>query len=264
MMQSLNLFQRQVDQHNSAGPFTLQDIPAEHVVLRETARIVCQSEPTSAGADRIRYLRMRLHEPWAAGKLKTLLITSPLASDGKSTIALNLATALAEGGKRTVVLVDGDLHRSPLLGRFGLPARSQGLADCVENGSNPLSATMRLEPLGWYLLPAGKPSANPTELLQSKALSGIMQRLSAHFDWILIDSPPVLPLTDALSLKQHADASLIVVRAGSTPKDAVDEAVTLLGHQHVLGIVLNRVEGLNRRYQKYGYNRDSRSNTEHS
>jgi capsular exopolysaccharide synthesis family protein len=264
MMQSLNLFQRQVDQHNSAGPFTLQDIPAEHVVLRATARIVCQSEPTSPGADRIRYLRMRLHEPWAAGKLKTLLITSPLASDGKSTIALNLATALAEGGKRTVVLVDGDLHHSPLLGRFGLPARSQGLADCVENGSNPLSAIMRLEPLGWYLLPAGKPGANPTELLQSKALSSVMQKLAAHFDWILIDSPPVLPLTDALSLKQHAEASLIVVRAGSTPKDAVDEAVTLLGNQHVLGIVLNGVEGLNRRYHKYGYHRDSRSNTERS
>ena len=257
MMQSVNLFPRPVGQHNGAEPSTLQDIPAEQVVLRATTRIVFQTEPTSPAADRIRYLRMRLREPWEAGKLKTVLITSPLAHEGKSTITLNLATALAEGGKRTVVLVEADLHYSPLLGQFGLPARSEGFADCVKNGSNPLSATIRLEPLGWYLLPAGKPGANPTELLQTKALSSVMQKLSAHFDWVLIDSPPVLPLTDALSLKQHADASLVVVRAGSTPKDAIEEAITLLGPQHVLGIVLNGVEGLNSLYYKYGYYRDS-------
>jgi polysaccharide biosynthesis transport protein len=253
MIQSLNLFPfpRPVSQHIGAGPSTLQDIPATDVVLRPTTRIVFQSEPTSPGADRIRYLRLRLCEPWAAGKRKTVLVTSPLAHDGKSTIALNLATSLAEGGKRTVVLVEADLHHPALLGQLGLPARSEGLAHCVVNDSNPLSATIRLEPLGWYLLPAGKVVANPTELLQTKALSSVMQRLSAHFDWILIDSPPVLPLTDAVVLKQHADASLMVVRAGSTPKEAIDEAITLVGRQHVFGIVLNGVEGANSLYLKY-------------
>src|SRR5215472_8637704 len=182
MTQSFNLFPRPVGQHEGAGPSTLQDIPAEHVVVRATTRIVVQTEPTSPAADRIRYLRMRLREPWEAGKLKTLLITSPLAHDGKSTIALNLATALAEGRKRTVVLVEADLHHSPLLGELGLPARSEGLAKCLENASNPLSATIRLEPLGWYLLPAGKSSGHPTELLQTKTLPSIMQQLSAHFD----------------------------------------------------------------------------------
>src|SRR5215471_17966426 len=106
MIQTLNLSLGPVEQHKSAGPSTLQDIPASQVVLRPTTRIVLQSEPTSPGADRIRYLRMRLREPWEAGKLKTLLITSPLAHDGKSTIALNLATALAEERKRTVVIVE--------------------------------------------------------------------------------------------------------------------------------------------------------------
>jgi len=258
MIESLNLFplQRPVNQHIGAGPSTLQDIPAEHVVLRPTTRLVFQSEPTSPSADRIRYLRMRLRQVAEAGKLKSLLITSPLAEDGKSTIALNLATALAEGGKRKVVLVEGDFHHSALLSHLGIPARSEGLAHCVANGSNPLSATIRLEPLGWYLLPAGKPGANSTELLQTKALSSVMQRLSAHFEWILIDSPPVLALTDALSLNQHADASLMVVRAGSTPKDAIDEAARLLGPQQILGIVLNGIEGCSR-YYKYGYYRDT-------
>src|SRR5262249_51717311 len=154
-------------------------------------------------------------EPWEAGKLRTLLITSPVAHEGKSTIAMNLATALAEGGTRTVLVVEGDLHRAPLRAELGLATRSEGLAEGLEKGLNPISATILLEPLGWYLLAAGKTVANPAELLQTKALSGAMQTLSHHFDWILIDSPPVLPLTDALLLKQHADASLMVVRAGS-------------------------------------------------
>jgi capsular exopolysaccharide synthesis family protein len=255
MIQSFNLFPfpGPVNQQIDAGPSTLQDIPAEHVVLRPAMRMVFQSEPTSPGADRIRNLRMRLRQFGEAGKLKSLLITSPLVHDGKSTIALNLATALAEGGKHKVVLVEGDFYHPALLSHLGIPARSEGLAHCVANGSNPLSATIRLEPLGWYMLPAGKVCANPAELLQTKSLSSIMQRLSTDFEWILIDSPPVLPLTDTLSLKQHADASLMVVRAGSTPKDAIDEALMLLGPQHVLGIVLNGVEGLSRQYYRSGY-----------
>src|SRR5262249_37435777 len=115
MIQMLNLPLGPVGQDKSAGPSTLQDIPAEHVVLRPTTRMVFQSEPTSPGADRIRYLRMRLRQVAEAGKLKSLLITSPSAEDGKSTIALNLATALAEGGQRKVVLVEGDFHHSALL-----------------------------------------------------------------------------------------------------------------------------------------------------
>jgi Mrp family chromosome partitioning ATPase len=90
------------------------------------------------------------------------------------------------------------------------------LAACVENGSNPLSATISLEPLG-CLLRSGNVDINSTELLETKVLSSVIQRLSAHFDWILVDSPPVLPLTDTL-FKQPADGSLLMVRPGNTPE----------------------------------------------
>src|SRR5262249_46983269 len=101
---------------------------------------------------------------------------------------------------------------------------------------------------------SGKPRGNPTELLQSESLSGIMQGLSQNFDWILIDSPPVLPLTDALSLARQADASLLVIRAGRTQREALEQTLTLLPPEHVLGVLLNGVEGLNRLYSKYhGY-----------
>jgi Mrp family chromosome partitioning ATPase len=78
-----------------------------------------------------------------------------------------------------------------------------------------------------------------------------MESLSPHFDWILIDSPPVAPLTDALSWKERADATLLVVRAGCTPTQATEEALTLVGRKHVLAIILNGVEGLDRTYKKY-------------
>jgi capsular exopolysaccharide synthesis family protein len=196
---------------------------------------------------------MRLRELWNAGKLRSLLITSPLPEDGKSTIALNLATALAEQGKCTVLLLEADLHKPSLSQHLEIETRP-GLAECLEDGLNPMKVVRRLEPLGWYLLSSGKPRSNPTELLQSENLSGIMQDLSPNFDWILIDSPPVLPLTDALSLARQADASLLVIRAGRTPREALEQTLKLLPPEHVLGVLLNGLEGLNRLYSKYyGY-----------
>jgi protein-tyrosine kinase len=225
-------------------------IQAEEVHAQPEGRIVFHTDPTSPGADRFRLLRMRLQQLGNARKLKTLLITSPLPGDGKSTIALNLATALAEGGKRTVLLIEADLHRSCLVQQLGLKAGS-GLAECLEGGLDPLSAVRRLEPLGWYLMTAGQPHSNPTELLQGETLSVVMQKLSPHFDWILIDSPPVAPLTDTLSLWRHTNASLLVSRAGRTPSGHLERAISLLGREHVLGVVLNGIEELDQLYPGY-------------
>jgi len=246
---------KNVDKAIQPDEMSLDGISIEEVQVQPSSRIVMQTDPRSAGADRFRFLRMCLRELWSAGKLKTLQITSPLQQEGKSTIALNLATALAEGGKRTVLLIEADLHRPTLTEQLGLEKRT-GLADCLEEGSlNPITVVRRLEPLGWYLLPAGDPRSNPTELLQTEAFAGVLQTLSPHFDWILIDSPPVIPLTDALSLARQANATLLVAREGRTPREAVEKAIAVLGRQRVLGIVLNAVDGLDRMYSGYyGYN----------
>jgi Mrp family chromosome partitioning ATPase len=89
----------------------------------------------------------------------------------------------------------------------------------------------------------------------------MMESLSPHFDWILIDSPPVAPLTDALSWKERADATLLVARAGRTPTHATEEALDLLGRKHVLAIILNGVEGLDRAYKKYYKTYNDRSSS---
>jgi capsular exopolysaccharide synthesis family protein len=204
--------------------------------------ILFHRDPSGTGADRFRLLRMRLRDIWRTGKLKSILITSPLPEEGKSTTALNLASALMEERGCKVLLVEADLHRGSLNEQLGLNPHS-GLTECLQTGINPLLAVRRIDPVGWYFLSRGKPCAgSPTELLQPQELSTILKNLSPYFDWIIIDSPPVLSLSDAVALAQHTDGTLLVVKAGRTPVKAVEDAVARLGRKHVLGVVLNGVE----------------------
>ena len=131
------------------------------------------------------------------------------------------------------------------------------MAECLhDDHRDPLSAIRRVDPFGWYLLPAGEPIKNPTELLQTPAFATIMQRVLPHFDLVLIDSPPAVFLTDAVSLQQHADASLLVVRAGITPREAVEHATELLGSKNVFGIVLNGVDPRDHIHSRYQYSEE--------
>lgn len=234
-------------------PEELRNVPTDTVTEEHTGRIALLTEPKSPGADRFRYLRMRLRELAALVKLKTLVITSALPRDGKSTVALNLATALAERGRRRVLLIEADLHCPSILNTLGLNCPT-GLAECLESGADPFLALRRLDPFMWYLLPAGQAVGNPTEILQSETFGHLIAKVSPHFDWVLVDTPPVEPLLDALLVAKSADASILVVRAGQTPQAAVDEAISLLGAQNIAAVVFNGAEGLNKLYSKYsGY-----------
>jgi len=232
------------------GASGLEGIPVEEVDLKRLRRVPLVTEPRGGAADRFRFLRLRVLEFQNQKPCRRLLVTSPLPKDGKSTIALNLATALADAGKRNILLIDADPHHATVTRQLGLPGRP-GLTECLQAGADPMSTVLRLEPLACYFLPAGAPAGNPGELLQSAGLPRVLAALSARFDWTILDSPPVAPFSDVLSLKSEADGTLLVVRAGHTPGDAVEEALKLLGREHVLGIVLNAVEGLDRLYTKY-------------
>ncbi|MGO9228066.1 MAG: CpsD/CapB family tyrosine-protein kinase [Bryobacteraceae bacterium] len=237
----------------SGSPPDSGELPGTLVECAEIVpecRLVFHTDPCSPSADRYRLLRMRLRELGSSGKLKTVLITSPLPNDGKSTVCLNLATALAEGGNKNVLVMEADLHQPALTGRLGLEAWS-GLAECLEDTVDPQSAIRRIDPLNWYLLPAGGSRANASELLQTAALSRVMSRILPHFDWILVDSPPVLPLSDATSLTRHADATLLVARAGRTAREAIEETISIIGRPRIVGMVLNGTSSSDRPYSKY-------------
>jgi capsular exopolysaccharide synthesis family protein len=233
------------------NPLSLDQIPIAQVVATPEMRLIYQSDPHSVGADRFRLMRLRLQSPWFAGRVKKLLVTSPLPGDGKSTIALNLSAALSENGKSKVLLIEADLHHSPLSRTLGLDL-IPGLAECLQSSLNPLGVVRHLMPLDWYLLPAGHARMNPAELFQGPELPKVMGQLSAHFDWLVLDSSPVILLSEALSLKEQSDASLLVVRAGRTSQDVVEDAIRHLGKGHLLGMVLNGVELSDLKSSKYG------------
>lgn len=221
------------------------------VQAKSVERIVGHTDPSSYGANRFRLLRVYLGNLWRDGTLRTLLVTSPVPQDGKTTVSLNLATTLSEHGAKKVLLVDADLHRRSVGEHLGLDAHI-GLTECLLDGLDPRSAIQRVEPLGWYYLAAGKRElSNPTDLLRAPEISQLLRRLSSDFDWVLIDSPPVLPLTDALILAQAVDGVLLVARAGQTPSKAIEDTIGLVGQKRILGMVLNGVEETDHPYSKY-------------
>lgn len=248
-------FLETMERANSA----LHEVPVERACLRPESRVVLYSDPRGAGAERFRLLRANLSHWQAAKKIKTLLVTSALPQEGKSLMALNLATALAGQPGRAVLLLECDLRRASLRPLLSLPSWP-GLSHCLQNGSDPFSALRRIEPLGFHLLPAGDETPNPVELLQSQRFPELMRQLASFFDWIVIDSPPVTPLADTVVLKAHVDATLVVVRAGVTPRELVTEAVERLGSEGMIGVLLNGAEGLHDsyyRYYQYGRNNGS-------
>jgi capsular exopolysaccharide synthesis family protein len=186
----------------------------------------------------------------ASASRGSIVAVNAITQTDTGTVSLNLATALAEHGKRRVLLLEADFFRPSLSRTLGVP-RASGLAECLQSNSDPFAALRRIEPLGWYFLPAGTSLSNPTELVHSAVFSPLVDMFETRFDWILVDSPPIAPVADILALRAQADGCVLVVRAGQTQREMVDEAVRQLGRQYVLAIVLNGVEGLDRQHSKY-------------
>ena len=231
---------------------TLERAPVTQVTVLPDARIATFSDASGVAADRFRLLRMRLKELRSAAKVKTVLVSSPIPEDGKTTIALNLATLLTESGKRKVLLVEADMHRPGIAKALKIPPKP-GLAECLHTGADPVSKLERVAPLDFYLLQAGNPAPSSAgELLEGETLGEVFRRLQPLFDWVIIDTPPVGILTDAVALSRHADTSLLVVRANKTPRAAVETSLGMMGKQHVLGIIVNGEEGLSESYMRYG------------
>jgi succinoglycan biosynthesis transport protein ExoP len=232
----------------------LESVPAERVEISADSRLFAWDNPGSLWADRFRIIRMNLQKLQSAGKLRTLLLTSPSPQEGKSTIALNLATALVgkekHKEKNKVLLLEADLRCPALASRLGLKPWP-GLSECLETDADPLLSLRRIEPLGFFLLPAGRPTGDPAELLQSRRLTDILRTLSSLFDFVILDCPPTSPVVDTLAIKSRTDASLLVVRAGKTARESIEQSIQQLGKDHVIGIVLNRLPGLEKQYSSY-------------
>lgn len=201
-------------------------------------KLVYFSEPNGMAAEKFRFLGVRLRQMQQSRSLKKLLITSSIPQEGKSTVAANLACTLARRGQRRTLLLDGDLRRPTIAKIFGL-GNIAGISEWLQDEAGPTTCIHQLKGTRLCILPAGAPPKQPLELMQSAKMSGIMKRLSTWFDWIVIDSPPILPLADTSIWLRMADGALLVARQGVSQRALLKRGLEGLDSSKLLGTVLN-------------------------
>ena len=229
----------------------LEQCPVLPVKIREDSRLVSLGKEGSLGAEKFRFLAVRLRQLRQSRPLKKVLITSTIPEEGKSTVVANLACTLARRKPQKTLVLEGDLRRPSIAPKFGL-GQLPGLCEWL-SGETPTINIYRLEGLGVWLLPAGTTPQNPLELMQSGRLSPLMEQLEAWFDWIVIDSPPVLPLADTSLWSRLADGILLVTRKGITEKQQLQRGLEAIEKSKLLGALMNSSSNASHSdyYQRY-------------
>src|SRR5437879_11200905 len=227
----------------AAAPELDQPIPSVPLTIQTAARLVCLTEKDSLAAEKFRFLAVRLRQLQQNRAVKKLLVTSTIPEEGKSMISANLALSLARKKRQRVLLIEGDLRRPTLYKSFGL-TRLPGASEWLKSGSSEVRNIYHIEEAGLWFLPAGSLPENPMELMQSGRLAELMEQLTVWFDWIVIDSPPVLPLADTSVWSRLADGILLVAREGTTKKRELQRGLEMLDPSKVLGLVLNSSESI--------------------
>lgn len=212
--------------------------------------LVAAVRPKSAEAEAFRGLRTQVLKSAEANGHKLIQVTSPCPSDGKSTLAANLAISIAQAGK-TVVLIDADLRKPRVHELFGLPADEPGLAAAVEGEADVfgVARTMPVERLS--VIPCGPRPESPAELLSDPRFVEVLKALRGRFDYVIVDTPPLLAVSDPLVVAQRVEAVVLTLRLGVTPRGDGERAAELLTDLgvNVLGVAVNST----RPQEGYGY-----------
>lgn len=202
--------------------------------------LILDSNAHTPRAEAFRSLRTNLRFVDAANHPRIMVVTSALAGEGKSSTTANLALALATSGS-SVCLVEGDLRRPRLLQYLGMEG-GVGLTDVLIGQADLRDVAQRFGDLPLMVIGAGPTPPNPSELLGSPAMARALDDLRGRFDYVIVDAPPLLPVTDAAVLSTLADGAVLVSGAGIVQRAQVDEALDHLESvkAHVLGLILNR------------------------
>ena len=224
--------------------------------------VVVAENPLSAPAEAVRRLRTNLQFIGAGTGSKTVVITSSIPGEGKSTTSINLAASLADAGSR-VLLVDADLRRPSVAGYLGLEGKA-GLTSVLIGRADLADVIQPWGTNGLHVLPSGQIPPNPSELLGSAAMATALEELSLSYDVILLDTPPLLPVTDATILTKMVGGSVVVVGADRIHKAQLAESLATLATAgaHVHGLVLNKVARRDAAGYGYGYGGYYTSRTE--
>lgn len=253
-----------VERRNASGaavaePSTLA--PASHgasshfslvrAVLPEFSKFVCFGQTRTLAAEKFRFLATRLRHLQQKRAIKRMVVTSSVVGEGKSMVAANLACALAMG-KQQVLLVEGDLRRPSLGAELGLQ-ELPGLSQVLQNDTDVRNNIYRLEGSGLCVLLAGSAHSNPLEFMDADKASILLDQISVGFDWVVIDSPPVLPLADTSIWMRLSDAILMVTRPGVTSKKQLQRSFDAIEQAKLVGSVLNASNETSTNHYYYHY-----------
>ncbi|MGB6200550.1 MAG: CpsD/CapB family tyrosine-protein kinase [Candidatus Acidiferrales bacterium] len=221
--------------------------------LEANANVFVAGGRTSLAAEQFRTLRSRLYQVRSERRLKTLLITSAVTGEGKTFAVSNLAQVLVRQKDRRVLIIDADLRAPRQHVAFGAPSYP-GLSDFL-NGSADLLSVIQFGPIdNLCLIPGGSPKSarEPSDLLSGPEFKRLLDLVTPIFDWILIDTPPVVPVADASMIASMCDGVLVVAKANATDIQLVQKACQEFQEKNLIGVVLNRVENIPG-YDNYPY-----------
>jgi capsular exopolysaccharide synthesis family protein len=218
------------------------------------SRLVCLMDQGGLAAEKFRVLGLRLRHLRERRKLKRIVITSSIAEEGKTLIAANLALNQSRSKILNTLLIDGDLRRPALGSRFGFNRNLPGFSEVLRGERQLSDVVYKIEGSGLWFIPAGVTPENPMDLMQSGRLQQLFEQLETFFHWIIIDTPPLLPLADTPLLMKLADGVLLVTREGVCDKKQLQRAVEVIDRSTMLGVVVNSCHSLDQKdyYTRYG------------
>ncbi|TYL45559.1 polysaccharide biosynthesis tyrosine autokinase [Nocardioides sp. BGMRC 2183] len=235
---------------------SITEAPVLGAIVNDSAAVrtplITQLPAQSPRAESFRVLRTNLQFVDVDSPSKVFVVTSAVPAEGKTSTALNLAISVAQGGARTV-LVECDLRRPRAACRLEID-EAVGVTSVLVGKVSASEATQRFADVGLDVIASGPLPPNPAELIQSNAMSDLLTELRARYDVVVIDGPPLLPVTDAALLSSKADGAMLVICHGKATRDQVRGAVERLEQvdAHLVGVVLNRVPAKAGGYG-YGY-----------
>jgi capsular exopolysaccharide synthesis family protein len=216
------------------------------------SRLICLTDQGGLAAEKFRVLGLKLRHLREKRKLKRIVVTSSIPEEGKSLVAANLAFNQSRSKVLNTVLIDGDLRRPELGRRLGFNRNLPGISEVLRGELKLVDVVYKLEGSGLWFIPAGVTPENPIEVMQAGRLQQILEQLETFFDWVIIDTPPVLPLADTPLWMKLADGVLLVTREGVCEKKQLERTVEVLDQSLMLGVIVNSCDS---NEQKYYYSR---------
>jgi capsular exopolysaccharide synthesis family protein len=200
----------------------------------------------------VRGLRAKVERRIDSAGLRTLGVTSAVAGEGKTKTAIQLAVNMASTGRKKVLLMDLDLRKSDLAKEMRIGV-APGLGEYLSGAASREEIVRTTSIRGLHLVPAGKPVHSPVDLLAGEKFRSFLKELRGHFDLLLLDTPPILPVPDAVTISEQLDAFILVFRLSFTPYKLLQQAVDELGAGKILGVVLNGDEKKSDKYYSRYY-----------